>query len=447
MFDELFTRPLAVARHRAGPLLEERLSYLAHLAELGMRRIDLQIRAHYLIVIAEFLRLADRPGEVISRDEIGQKASSGPEQSEPRKVPGARRARILFSRFAIAWLRFLGRLQPPPDIPVPFAGEIAAFAEYLRCERGLSPRRLRAVARASADFSCRLNPANGSLQEITVAQIDDALAAQIMTGGYCRVTVHDCACFLRSFFLYAEQRGWCRAGLAAAIKGPRVFGQETIPTGPSWDEVRQVLAMTDGDRPVDIRDHALLLLLAVYGLRASEVVRLRLEDIDWERELFTVRLCKSGRPRIYPLARSVAAAILRYLKEVRPRTALREVFLARCHAPLRPLHRSTLYLIVSRRLRVVSPSLPRFGPHALRHACATHLLREGLSLKEIGDHLGHCHPDTTRIYAKVDLAGLRQVADLICRTASKHMSCQAGSRGRPSLRRTMGSRLNRLGMR
>ena len=75
------------------------------------------------------------------------------------------------------------------------------------------------------------------------------------------------------------------------------------------------------------------------------------------------------------------------------------------------MHRSTLYLIVSRRLRVVSPSLRTFGPHALRHACATHLLEEGLSLKEIGDHLGHRHPDTTRIYAKVDLAGLRQVAD------------------------------------
>ena len=217
--------------------------------------------------------------------------------------------------------------------------------------------------------------------------------------------------FLRSFFLYAERRGWCRTGLAAAIKGPRVYGQHTIPTGPSWDEVRQVLAITDGDQPVDIRDHALILLLAVYGLRASEVVRLRLDDFDWERELFTVRRSKSGRPRIYPLARSVAAAILRYLKEVRPRTTLREVFLARCHAPVRPLHRCTLYLIVSRRLRVASPSLARFGPHALRHACATHLLQEGLSLKEIGDHLGHRNPDTTRVYAKVDLAGLRQVAD------------------------------------
>ena len=412
MFDQLFTRPCAVARHRAGPLLEERLRYLCHLAELGMRRTELQIRDHYLLVIAQFLRLVERPKEAISQDEIDQKALLWSQHAQPRKVPGSRRSRTLFRRFAIAWLGFLGRLQPIPDAPIPFAAEIAAFAEYLRNDKGLAPTTIEHRCLTLRCFLSCLYPANGSLQEITLEQIDAALTRQIAAEGYCRVTVHDCACTLRCFFRYAERRGWCRAGLAVGIKGPRTFGHETIPTGPSWEEVRRALAMATGDRPADIRDHALLLLLAVYGLRASEVVRLRLDDFDWERELFTVRRCKSGRPRTYPLARSVAAAILRYLKEVRPRTALREVFLARCHAPLRPLHRSTLYLIVSRRLRVVSPALVRFGPHALRHACATHLLQEGLSLKEIGDHLGHSNLESTRVYAKVDLTGLRQVADV-----------------------------------
>ena len=83
---------------------------------------------------------------------------------------------------------------------------------------------------------------------------------------------------------------------------------------------------------------------------------------------------------------------------------------SRC-APPRPLSPSTVYLIVSRRLRLVRPTLPRHGAHALRHACATHLLEEGVSLKEIGDYLGHRHPDSTRIYAKVDLPSLRKVAD------------------------------------
>ena len=155
---------------------------------------------------------------------------------------------------------------------------------------------------------------------------------------------------------------------------------------------------------------ALLLLLAVYGLRSGEIIRLRLDDFDWDREVFTVTRSKSLRSQPFPLSPSVAAALIRYLKEVRPRTPRRELFLTHC-APLRPIDRATVFLIVARRLRVVCPALAHHGPHALRHACATHLLNQGLSLKEIGDYLGHRHPESTRIYTKVDLRGLRQVAD------------------------------------
>lgn len=146
-------------------------------------------------------------------------------------------------------------------------------------------------------------------------------------GSYARVTIRDWADALRAFFRYAEMRGWCRAGLAASIRGPRMFTQTSLPAGPSWDEVRRLLAMTDRNRPVDIRDRAILILLAVYGLRAGEVNRLRLDDLDWERELLTVTSSKTRRPRTYPLIRSVGDAILRYLQEVRPPSPQRELFL------------------------------------------------------------------------------------------------------------------------
>jgi integrase/recombinase XerD len=103
-------------------------------------------------------------------------------------------------------------------------------------------------------------------------------------------------------------------------------------------------------------------------------------------------------------------AILRYLKKVRPNASRREVFLT-VKAPLQPLSSGSLYDLVSDRLRPLVAGLPHYGPHSLRHACATRLLAEGLSMKEIGDHLGHRKVDTTRVYAKVDMAGLRQVAD------------------------------------
>jgi integrase len=105
----------------------------------------------------------------------------------------------------------------------------------------------------------------------------------------------------------------CRPGLAAAIETPRIFTQASLPTGPTWDEVRQMFALVGGDRPVDIRDRALLLLLAVYGLRSGEIIRLRLDDFDWDREVFTVTRSKSLRSQPFPLSPSVAAALIRYL--------------------------------------------------------------------------------------------------------------------------------------
>ena len=95
---------------------------------------------------------------------------------------------------------------------------------------------------------------------------------------------------------------------------------------------------------------------------------------------------------------------------MRPQTDCREVFITRV-APIKPLDPCGLGEVVKRRLKALGLKLPHNGSHVLRHACATHLLAQGLSLKEIGDHLGHRSPESTRIYAKVDLAALRTVGD------------------------------------
>jgi site-specific recombinase XerD len=198
--------------------------------------------------------------------------------------------------------------------------------------------------------------------------------------------------------------------LADGIRTPRLFPDENLPLGPSWRDVNRLLAAAQGDSPVDVRDRALLLLLAVYGLRAGEVAALRLEDFDWQRRVLTVLRGKGQRPRTYPLCQSVGDAVSRYLREVRPRSEHREAFLTLL-APFRPLHSASLGGMVSRRLHALGLALPRYGAHALRHACATHLLAQGLSLQEIGGHLGHQSPEATRIYAKVDLEALRAVGD------------------------------------
>jgi integrase/recombinase XerD len=411
MFERLFQRPFALNPHLNGPLVEERRRFLCHRADQGIGRNGLRVLAYYLLACAHSLRLGDRPGEVIPYAEVEEQATLWANRpSRPHDTPQRRSSRGEFLRHACAWLRFLGRLQPPATPRSPFADQIATFADFLLRDKGLSPWTVRGRCDLVRRFLDRLAVKHVSLHDMTLSQIDQALIEQLTDGRYARVTVQGHACDLRSFFSYAESNGWCRVGLAAAIKGPRIYSQESIPAGPSWDDVQKLLAQTDGDRTVDIRDRALLMLLAHYGLRAGEVRRLRLQDFDWQNERLTVTRGKTLSVQTYPLARHVGDAVLRYLKEARPRSIHREVFLT-IRPPFRPLGNAAVGSVASRRWRALGISLPHYGSHILRHACATHLLEEGLSLKEIGDHLGHRNPDTTRIYAKVNLAALRQVSE------------------------------------
>jgi integrase/recombinase XerD len=417
MFDRLFRIPWVLARQRSGPLAEERLRYLAHCAEQQMSRRTLRSIARYTLLAAEFLRLAKRPTEALTPREVEAEVDRWLAQRSRRST--ARQVRILgvdFTGHVLRWLAFLGRLQPAAKVRQPYAAPIAQFLDLAR-ERGLSPQTIGAYERVLRRFLPKIEGAGLRLKTLTVAQLDELVLQKVREEKYARRTLQTWASVFRVFFRFAEERGWCRKGLAAAIMVPHVYRHEGLPIGPSWDDVQRLLAATERTqatergRSSDIRDRALLLLLAVYGLRAGEVVALCLKDLDWEEEVLRVAHGKSQRPRTYPLCRSVGDAVLRYLREVRPRSEQRQVFLTLV-PPFRPLTASNLGAVVCRRLHALGLTLPHYGSHVLRHACAVHLLSQGFSLKEIGDHLGHRSSDTTRIYAKVDLAALRAVGDL-----------------------------------
>lgn len=410
MFDRLYKRQHAVARHQNGPLAEERLRFLVHCAEQQKSTWTLRSIANYTLVVAKALRLAKRHGELITRTEIEAEADRWVSRQPRPPVIWKGRLRLRFICHAIQWLTFLGRLQPSATVQWPYAEHVAEFTEYMLSERGLSPKTITYRCWTIHAFLSRFDEAGLRLDTLVVAQVDELVAKKIRDEGYARSTIQNWVSNLRSFFRFAEGRGWCRSGLAAAIMAPRVLSHEGLPAGPSWNDVNRVLAAVQGDRPVDIRDRALLMLLAVYGLRSGEVTALRLADFDWEQEVLTVPHGKGQRPRTYPLCHPVGDAVLRYLQKARPRSDQRNVFLTLV-APFRPLPSGSLGAVVSRRLHALGLTLPHYGSHALRHACATHLLAQGLSLKEIGDHLGHQSPQTTRIYAKVDLAALRIVGD------------------------------------
>ena len=224
MFDQLFVRPHALARQRAGPLAEERRRFLLLLADQGMARKTLRQAAYYLLVVADSLRLAERTGEVIGDAEVEQHAARWADRPPgPHEGIGRRRSRADFRWHATRWLHFLGRLRRTPAPTGPCADLIAEFADFMRRERGLSPATIRSRCWVVRTFLGRLGIADDSLFELTCTRIDQAFSEAIARGGYTRSTVRTHAHSLRAFFRHAEARGRCRPGLAVAISSPRVF--------------------------------------------------------------------------------------------------------------------------------------------------------------------------------------------------------------------------------
>jgi len=408
VFETLFKYPRVVARHRAGPFAEARERFLKHCIGQGLAGATLLRHARELLVIAERIDLAG--DSTIGMHSIEAAADRwAREQRVRHRVQVLQWSRKLFVQTATNWLHFLGRLPEPQPKTAPCAGRLADFAAYQRDERGLSPATIRGQGWQVEKFLIWLGEQNRSFDDVSLEDVDTFLAHNGKRG-WGRVSVSTSAKALRAFFRHAAARGWCSTSIASGIDGPRLFRHEGLPVGPPWPDVQRLIASASGDATRDIRDRAILILLATYGLRSGEVAGLCLEDLNWESEIISISRPKPRRAQEYPLVNQAGEAILRYLQQVRPRCARREIFLS-LKAPFRRLSQSALYHLVSTRLGALGIQIPRRGPHSLRHACAGHLVAEGFSLKEIGDHLGHRSAEATRIYAKVDLVGLREVAD------------------------------------
>lgn len=214
---------------------------------------------------------------------------------------------------------------------------------------------------------------------------------------------------LRSFLHYARYRGEIRLDLAAAVPCVANWSMPAIPRGIAPDQVRCLLSRIDRRTAVGRRDYAILLLLARLGLRAGEVAFLELEDIDWKGGCLSVH-GKRGRRTQLPLPKDVGEAIVDYLRHGRPRSTSRRVFL-RARAPVRGfLTQCAVGTIVRHALVRAGIEAPTTGAHQFRHGLATQMLRQGASLAQIGELLGHKSPETTKIYTKVDLEALRTLA-------------------------------------
>jgi integrase/recombinase XerD len=219
---------------------------------------------------------------------------------------------------------------------------------------------------------------------------------------------HDVAA-LRGLLRFLATDGRAPAGLDRQIDTPRLYRLEQLPRALPWNTVTTLLRSMDTASAMGLRDYAMFLLIATYGLRASEVVAITLDDIWWRKGILRIHQRKTASPLELPLTNEVLSALVKHLKRTAPSAPYRRVFL-RMRAPIGPLKPTAVTEAFQSLVRKSGLSIPYQGPHCLRHSYAVHLLNSGTPLKTIGDILGHRTAESTSVYLRLATGDLREVA-------------------------------------
>jgi site-specific recombinase XerD len=327
-----------------------------------------------------------------------------------RRLGGrVRRGDAPTGRQLLGYLRGLGCIPgPAPVIDRGALGKLTRdFELFLSSERGLSPTTITAYVRCVRRLlSHRFRGRALCLQHLRARDLDRFILHEARRVS--RISVKKTLAALRCFLRYALQRGAIKTDLAMGLPKVAVWRFSDVPKSLPPDQVERLLGSCDRSTAAGQRDHAILLLLARLGLRAAEVGALSLEDLDWDHGEIVVH-AKRQRIQRLPLPKDAGAALARYLRFARPHCQSRTVFI-RQQAPWHGISPSGIGQIVRRALKRAGLKPERTGAHLLRHSLATNMLRNGASLGEIGQLLGHDDPTTTQIYAKVDIEALRAIA-------------------------------------
>lgn len=404
MLEDFFVVPAAAQGLRSCVLGSHLDTFSAGLADLGYQRPTIR---HKLWVVSGLTRwMTAKHLAVVDLDEGRVDEFLDARRRSGRTCRGFRPTVLLL----LEQLRSVGVVPAPEpacdDSPV--ATLLARYEGYLRRERALEECTIAGYLRfVHAFVNERLDGNAARPDSLRSGDVRDFLLARVGRVAPTRPQYMGTA--LRSFLRFLFLRGETETDLALAIPTVRRWRLSSVPRHLPARDVERLLRACDCSSATGRRDHAVLLLLARLGFRASEVLALELGDLRWREGEIVVRGKGLVHDRL-PLLPEVGEALALYLQKDRPPGSSRRVFLCR-RAPHRGFaHPSTVTTIVARALLRAGLAPATRGAHLLRHSLATTMLRRGASLSEIGQVLRHRSPNTTEIYTKVDFGALRDVA-------------------------------------
>jgi integrase len=246
------------------------------------------------------------------------------------------------------------------------------------------------------------------MSRIRLRDVDDFILG--LTKRLRAKTIAGISSVIRAFLRFLHATGRIAHDLSPSVIAPRVKSGDRPPRALPWPDVRRVLTAIDTNRPLGLRDFAALLMMALYGMGAGEVLGLRLEDVDWRRRVLAVRRPKTGQITILPLLPPVARALAAYLRNGRPRHAKTRAIFVSGPMPHVPMTRSALWHRLREFARIAGVKAAFLGTHALRHSHACRQIEQGTNPKVLSDILGHGRPTSTSPYVRVAMTRLRALA-------------------------------------
>jgi integrase/recombinase XerD len=283
------------------------------------------------------------------------------------------------------------------------------YAEHLREHRGNPPGTIHTKVVHIGKLVAFLHVHRRGPQQARLTDIDGFLIE--CREQYARATAADIACSVRSFMRFMLASGRMTVDLAPSIVGPIVRPAERPHRALPWEDVQRILRAVDRSTRCGRRDYALLLMMSTYGMGAGEIIRLMLDDVDWQAATVRVHRPKTGADFLLPLLPAVSRALANYLRHGRPIHAQTRNLFITMRAPHKALACSvTIRHILHTHAQRAGVSAPFLGTHVLRHTHACRQMELGTPPKLIGDILGHRDPESTSAYLRVSTEGLRQMA-------------------------------------
>jgi integrase/recombinase XerD len=401
MLESIFKHQRKLEIVRKSSLREHINEYLAHLESLGYKRRTIKRCAYILLCFAEFL---DKQEKYHVRDL--------PKWIDPFLRPSQkeyyRRAKLGIIGSFVRYLQNKGVVCAPTVTEPLCPGNLDGYEVFLREQLNLAEQSVASARHHCLKFLHHIY----AMGIKNLRDVKPNIVQQFIQSGPEKPSRSLICCrywALKKYLSYLKSLGEIQTDFSKVLIAPRIYRHQRCPRFLAREEIHAVLSSIDRRTSIGKRDYAMILLLSTYGLRAGEVVQLKLDDIEWRTDVIHIRGRKAGNNSVYPLTAPVGGSILSYLKRARPPNRHRQIFLSH-NAPHDPISRSALTDAVKKYFKRAGLAADRGASHTFRYSCAQRLFEAEFPIKVIADYLGHRDLRSTQRYMKIDLQHLREVA-------------------------------------